>query len=162
MQFVAIETNVAKKALSAADRLLLEALVQDGRQSHRELAERTGMSAATVNRRVNRLEASGVLQGTSARIHAESVGWGLTVIIGLRIQKGHLRQVQEQIATDPRVFGVYDVTGEWDGIVLARCQDRPDLDELAKTTLSSDFITRSNTMVVLKTVHEDAIVRPPV
>ncbi len=155
------ETFASDSALDAADRVLLEALLDDGRLSHRELAERTGISPATVNRRIRRLEDTGVIQGTSVRLDAEEVGWGLTVIVGLRIMKGHLREVQEDIARDHRVFGVYDVTGEWDGIVLARCKDRRDLDDLAKTTLSSDHITRSNTMVVLKTVHEDAIVGLP-
>jgi len=143
------------------DRLLLRALVSDGRQSNRDLAAATGVSPATVNRRVRRLEDEGVLRGVSALVDAEAVGWGLTAIVGLRIDKGHLRTVQQRIAGDPRVFAVYDVTGEWDGMVLARCRDRRDLDDLAKTTLSSPHIQRTNTMVVLKTVLENSVVLVP-
>lgn len=143
------------------DRAVLARLLVDGRASHRELARRTGLSLGTVNRRMRRMEQTGVLRGTAPRIAAEAVGWALTVIVGLRIEKGHLRTVQEQIAQDARVFGVYDVTGEWDGVVLARCRDRADLDDLAKSTLSAPHIQRTNTMVVLKTVAEDAIVRLP-
>ena len=69
--------------------------------------------------------------------------------------------MQKTIAKDPRVFGVYDVTGEWDGIILARVRDRADLDDLAKTTLSAPHINRTNTMVVLATVAEEAVVRVP-
>ncbi len=155
------ETPVPIAAVDEIDALLLRELVKDGRLSHRDLAASTGVSAATVNRRVRRLEDEGVLRGVSALVDSEAVGWGLTVIVGLRIEKGHLRTVQEAIAQDLRVFGVYDVTGEWDGVVLARCADRRDLDDLAKTTLSSPHIQRTNTMVVLKTVHEDAVVRLP-
>jgi Lrp/AsnC family transcriptional regulator, regulator for asnA, asnC and gidA len=85
----------------------------------------------------------------------------LTAIIGLRIQKGHVRQAQRIIAKDPRIFGVYDVTGDWDGIVLARLRDRPDLDDLVKTTLSAQYVLRTNTMFVLSSVLDEAIVRVP-
>lgn len=150
-----LATNVPS-AIDDTDRTLLRALREDGRASHRELAARTGMSLATVNRRVRRLEDQGIIQGYTAVFDAHAVGWAMTVLIGLRIEKGHLRTVQQAIARDPRVFAVYDVTGEWDGVVLARVRDRADLDDLAKTTLSQERIARTNTMVVLSTVQENA------
>jgi Lrp/AsnC family transcriptional regulator for asnA, asnC and gidA len=154
-------TSVPKRALDADDRLLLRELVRDGRASHRELASRTKMSLATVNRRVRQLEADGAIRGYSALVDAERVGWTLTAVIGLRIDKGQMRVVQEAIAKDARVFGVYDITGEWDGLVLARLRNRDDLDDLVKTTLSLSHIQRTNTMMVLKTVLERAVITPP-
>ena len=94
-------------------------------------------------------------------VDPEAVGWGMTAIVGLRIDKGFIRQVQQTVAKDPRIFGVYDVTGEWDGIVLARLRDRADLDDLAKSTLSGPHIQRTNTMVVLATVFEESVVKVP-
>lgn len=154
-------TNVPKQTLDEDDRKLLKAVVADGRASHRRLAVKTGLSLATVNRRIHRLEKSGVIKGYHAQIDAEAAGWTLTAIVGVRIDKGHIREVQKTVSKDPRIFGVYDVTGEWDGLVLARLRDRADLDDLAKTTLSGPHIQRTNTMFVLATVAEDAIVRVP-
>jgi Lrp/AsnC family transcriptional regulator, regulator for asnA, asnC and gidA len=154
-------TNVPKPELDDEDRRLLKALVADGRASHRKLAAKTGLSLATVNRRLHRLERAGVIRGYAARVDPEAVGWTLTAIVGLRIDKGHIREVQKAVAKDSRIFAVYDVTGEWDGVVLARVRDRADLDDLAKTTLSGAHIQRTNTMFVLATVAEDAIVRLP-
>ena len=147
--------------LDEVDRQLISALVEDGRASHREIAERTGISLATVNRRIRTLEDRGVIRGYTALVDPDAAGWHLSVIIGLRIDKGHLRTVQQKMAKDPRVFGVYDVTGEWDGVVLARLKDRIDLDDLAKTTLSQPHVQRTNTMVVLETVLEEKRVRLP-
>lgn len=154
-------TPVAKPALDDQDRRLLQELLRDGRASHRELAERTGSALATVNRRVRALEAAGVVRGYAALVDPEAVGWTLTAVIGLRIDKGFVRSVHEEISSDPRIFGVYDVTGEWDGLVLVRLRDREDLDDLVKTTLSLPHIQRTNTMVVLKTVLEKAVVGVP-
>jgi DNA-binding Lrp family transcriptional regulator len=151
-------TPVPRPALDAQDRRLLQELRRDGRASHRELAERTGFSLATVNRRIRQMEASKVIRGYAAIIDSEAVGWTLTAVIGLRIDKGFVRSVHEKISGDPRIFGVYDVTGEWDGLVLVRLRDREDLDDLVKTTLSLPHINRTNTMVVLKTVLETSIV----
>lgn len=152
------ETPVSKPRVDDDDRKLLRALVKDARLSLRQLATKTGLSLATVNRRLRRLEKAGVIRGYRALVDAEAVGWNMTAIVGLRLEKGHIRQVQQTIAKDPRIFGVYDVTGEWDGMVLARLRDRADLDDLAKTTLSAPHIQRTNTMVVLATVLEDAVV----
>lgn len=154
-------TSVPPGALDDIDRDILRALLQDGRASHRDLAVRSGHSLATVNRRIRAMEDRGVIHGYVPVLDAHALGWAMTVLVGLRIEKGHLRPVQDAIAKDPRVFGVYDVTGEWDGVVLARVQDRADLDDLAKTTLSQEHIQRTNTMVVLSTVLEDAAPRLP-
>ncbi len=119
------------------------------------------MSLATVNRRVRHLQDQGTIQGYTALVDPEVVGWTLTAVIGLRIDKGHVRAVHQEIASDERIFGVYDVTGEWDGLVLVRLRDREDLDDLVKTTLSLAHIQRTNTMVVLKTVLEKGVVGVP-
>jgi len=154
-------TPVPPAPLDASDLLLLHELLADGRASHRELAERTGLSLATVNRRVRQMEADGAIKGYTVLADAERVGWGLTAVIGLRIDKGHIRAVHERISADGRIFGVYDITGEWDGLVLVRLRDREDLDDLVKTTLSLPHIQRTTTMVVLKTVLEKSVVALP-
>lgn len=155
------EAKASRGELDHQDRTLLQALLADGRASHRELAERTGFSLATVNRRIRSLEADKVIRGYTALVDPEAVGWTLTAVIGLRIDKGYVRSVHEKISSDPRIFGVYDVTGEWDGLVLVRLRDREDLDDLVKTTLSLPHINRTNTMVVLKTVLEKSVVNVP-
>ena len=90
----------------------------------------------------------------------EKAGWELTVVIGLRIQKGRLIESQEKIAKDSRVYGVYDVTGDFDSMVIARARDRSDLDDLSKNVMSVDGVERSVTHLVLNTVKESSAVLP--
>ncbi|MES2155075.1 MAG: Lrp/AsnC family transcriptional regulator [bacterium] len=154
-------TPVSPPSLDRVDRMLLRELAKDGRASHRDVAERTGLSLATVNRRIRQLEADKTIRGYAVLADAEQLGWTLTAVIGLRIEKGFVRAVHETIAKDPRIFGVYDVTGEWDGLVLVRLRGREDLDDLVKSTLSLPHIQRTSTMVVLKTVLESSVVNVP-
>ncbi|MEE3231985.1 MAG: Lrp/AsnC ligand binding domain-containing protein, partial [Candidatus Thermoplasmatota archaeon] len=86
--------------------------------------------------------------------------WDLNVVIGLRIQKGRLIEIQEKIAKDPRVYGVYDVTGDFDSMVVARARDRSDLDDLSKNVMSVDGVERSVTHLVLNTVKESPTTLP--
>jgi DNA-binding Lrp family transcriptional regulator len=141
--------------------MVLRELAKDGRASHRDVAQRTGLSLATVNRRIRQMEADRTIRGYSVMADPERLGWTLTAVIGLRIEKGFVRTVHDTIAKDERIFGVYDVTGEWDGLVLVRLRGREDLDDLVKTTLSLPHIQRTNTMVVLKTVLETATANVP-
>ena len=142
------------------DRRILAVLLADARTSMRSIAEEVGGALGTVSNRVKRMEEMGVIHGYEVRVDAEKVGWTMTVLCGLRIEKGRLMEVQRRIAEDSRVFGIYDVTGEFDSMVLARVRDRAHLDDLSKTVLSSEGIIRTVTHVVLNTVKQNGVQLP--
>jgi DNA-binding Lrp family transcriptional regulator len=148
--------------LDDTDRRLLAVLLEDARISQRGLAQRIGVAQGTITNRLRRLEELGVIKGYTVLLEPESIGWTMTVITGLRIEKGSMINVQQNIAADPRVFAVYDVTGDYDSMVLARVQSRKDLDDLTKTVFTFKGVQRSFTQVVLNTVKEDGRVIPPV
>ena len=140
--------------LDDTDRRIIEVLERDARTSLRGIAEEVGVSLGTVSNRVKKLEDNEVIKDYRVILDSEKVGWNLNVVIGLRIQKGRLIKIQEKIARDNRVYGVYDVTGEFDSMVIARAVDRSDLDDLSKNVLSMDGVVRSVTHLVLNTVKE--------
>ena len=147
-------------ALDSVDRAIVEALCEDARLSHRQLAQKVGVAQGTISNRLRKLESEDVIQGYAPVLNPESVGWGMTVMAGLCIEKGKIMDVQKHISSDSRVFAVYDVTGDWDSMVLARVQNRKDLDNLTKTVFTLDGISRSYTHVVLNTVKESGIMLP--
>ena len=146
--------------LDKTDRLIVEVLEKDARTSLRKIAEEVGVSLGTVSNRVKRMEESGVIRNYRVILDPDKVGWGLTVVIGLQIEKGRLIELQEKIAKDRRVTGVYDVTGDFDSMIIARARDRSDLDDLTKNVLSMDGVSRSVTHLVLNTVKEDPVSFP--
>ena len=141
--------------LNSKDSELLRCLNKNGRASQRELAETTGVALGTVNSHIKNLEKEKIIKGYYAHIDPEKIGFTLTAIINLRITKGKIMDLQATIAKHPRVFGVYDVTGEWDSLVLARFKDREEMDSFIKTTLSQKNIERTSTSLVLNTVKEE-------
>ena len=142
-------------SLSDKDSELLIQLTKNGKASQRELSKQTGLALGTVNTHIKKLENDKIIKGYFADIDPERVGFNLTAIINLRIKKGTLMDVQASIANHSRVFGVYDVTGEWDSLILARFKNREEMDNFIKTTLSQEYIERTSTSLVLNTVKEE-------
>jgi|TARA_B110000444_G_scaffold250422_1_gene276773 Lrp/AsnC family transcriptional regulator for asnA, asnC and gidA len=140
--------------LDETDHNIIQVLCEDARTSLRKISERIGVSLGAVSNRVKKLEERGIIKGYSVLLDHEKIGWELNVVIGLRIQKGRLIEIQEKIAKDNRIYGAYDVTGDFDSMILARAENRKDLDNLSKNVLSIEGVERSVTHLVLNTVKE--------
>ena len=142
-------------SLDETDRSILQELNVDARRSHREIAHRLRISPTTVSHRVARLEREGVVRGYIPVLDDELVGFELTATIGIRISKGKLREVEERLARDPRAYAIYDVTGDFDALLIGRFRDRRDLDRFVKHALQDPYVERTNTQVVLNRVKEE-------
>ena len=141
--------------LDSLDREILQELNVDARRSHREIAHRLKVSPTTVSTRIARMERDGVIRGYIPVLDDELLGWDLNATIGIRISKGRLREVEERLARDPRAYAIYDVTGDFDALLIGRFRDRRDLDRFVKNALQDPHVVRTNTQVVLNRVKED-------
>ena len=141
--------------LDELDRGILAELNVDARRSHRVIAERLKVSPTTVGLRIERMERDGVIGGYVPILDDEALGWELSATVGIRISKGKLREVEERLARDPRAYAIYDVTGDYDALLIGRFRDRRDLDRFVKHALQDPHVERTNTQVVLNRVKED-------
>lgn len=137
------------------DMKILRELLKDARLSYREIARRVELSVATVKARVEKLERLGVINGYTAILDPEKLGYEVSAIIEIIISKGRLREVEEQLAKDPRVYAVYDVTGTCDAMILARFRNRGELSNFVKSMLAMDYVERTITHLILRVVKED-------
>ena len=124
--------------LDALDRAILGALLEDGRLSQVELAERIPLSATAIARRIRALEEKGVIQGYQARINRQALGLGMTVIvhIGLTSQNEDLLESFEKaVASAPSVVSCHLMSGEDDYLVTVRARDLADYERIHKEQL---------------------------
>lgn len=96
--------------LDGLDRLLLQALGNDGRMSHAAIASRTGTSSATVRRRMNRLIASGAV-GIRCDVAAPLFGWPIAAYLRARVTPLELADVASGVARLASVRLAATVTG---------------------------------------------------
>src|SRR6202167_3255682 len=69
------------------DRAILATLQRDGRIANIDLADAVSLSPSACLRRVRALEASGIIDGYRAEVSRARAGLGLTVFIGLKVEK---------------------------------------------------------------------------
>jgi len=137
------------------DRRILHRILEDGRVSFRQLATEMHVSTTTVASRVARLEKGKIIGGYSAMVDFQRLGFEFTVVTEIRVSKGKLLEMEQEIARLTNVCAVYDVTGEIDAIVISKCRNREELSRFTKALLAMQFVERTNSHVVLTTVKED-------
>ncbi|MEM4590570.1 MAG: Lrp/AsnC family transcriptional regulator [Nitrososphaerota archaeon] len=143
------------KKIDEIDLKLLHILCQHGRASYRELAKALSVSVATVAYRISRLQRQGLIKGFTAVLDYSKFGLDITAVIELVIREGRLLEVQKELANEPNVVAVYDVTGEVDSIVVAKFRDRQELSQFIKRVLRMPYVERTSTHIVLEVVKED-------
>jgi DNA-binding Lrp family transcriptional regulator len=150
-----IPSPSGRPSIDNLDVKILRHLLTKGRSPFRHVAAELNVSTTTVTSRVTKLERSHVLKGYGALIDFEKLGYELTAITEILVSKGKLLEMEREISKLPGVCAVYDVTGEIDGIIVAKFKNREDLSRFTKGLLSMPFVDRANTHVVLTTVKED-------
>lgn len=98
--------------LDRKDRLILDALQADARQSLAALGKRIGLSQPAMSERVRKLEEAGVIEGYGARVNLQAVGLGLQAMIRVRTTHAHIADYLALFAAMPEVLAVDRVTGE--------------------------------------------------
>ncbi len=137
------------------EKKIIRVLNQNSRKSFREIAKEIGTSAPVVINKVKKLEEQGAIKGYIPVLDPEYFGYTLMAVIALRISHGKLIETQEKIAEDPHVLAIYDVTGEWDSIVIAHFKGREDLNMFIKTILAQKYVDKTVTHIVLNVVKDE-------
>lgn len=96
-------------AIDHIDREIIRALQDNGRMSLVDLSDRIGLSATPCKRRVERLEASGLIAGYSARIDHKKAGFTITAFVTVELE----RQDAESVAAFETKVALFEevVTG---------------------------------------------------
>ena len=143
--------------LEETDKKILNVIVGSSRLSLRQIAEKVGVSVATVMHHVNKMEKDKTIEKYTAKLNYEKIGYDVEVIIEVRISKGRLLDVEKKIASHPNVFAVYDVTGSFDAIVLARFPNTRLMDNYLKKLQTFEFVERTDTKLILQTVKDEGM-----
>lgn len=142
--------------LDRFDVAILQALQQDARLSNNALAERVGLSSSACSRRLDRLEAGGLIRGYHARLSDRALGHPITVIVHIALSGQSERQLSEfeaAVRLCPNVLVCFLMSGEYDYILRIAARDLEDFERIHKTWLSSfPHVVRINSSFALREV----------
>jgi len=137
------------------DNNIINSLNENGRKSLRTIAKELKVSLSTISNRIKKLEEKGIIEGYVPIINKEKAGFDLTAVINLKIAHGKLMETQKTISKDKHITAIYDITGDWDSLVIAHFKDRKDLNRFIKKVLAMEHIERTNTQVALNIVKDE-------
>ncbi len=142
----------------AADRLdarLLRLYAAEPRVGVLEASRRLNVARGTVQARLDRLEATGVVRGWGPDLDAAALGYPVTAFVTLEIRQGGGHDpVGEHLADIPEVIEAHTVTGPGDMWCRVVARSNADLQRVLDAVVSFSGIERSATMITLATQVE--------
>ena len=128
------------RALDRTDRRILALLQQDCTLPIAELAKRVGLSQTPCWKRVQRLEATGVIERRVALLSPERVGVGLTVFVAVETadhSPGWLARFAEAVSAMPEVVQAHRMAGDVDYMLLVAVADMAAYDRFYKRLIAA-------------------------
>jgi DNA-binding Lrp family transcriptional regulator len=141
--------------MDAIDRKIVALLRQDARRSYQSIGQRVSLSAPAVKRRVDRLEADGVLQGYSALVDPGRFGWSTHAFVALYCEgRMAAAEVRAAVERHPEVEAAYTVAGEASAMLHVRARDTSHLEQALERIRDHPGVSRTQTQIVLSTLFE--------
>ncbi|HMZ01489.1 MAG TPA: Lrp/AsnC family transcriptional regulator [Burkholderiaceae bacterium] len=140
------------------DLALLAALQRDGQATNAALGERAALSASQISRRIQRLEAAGVITGYAALLDAAALGLGVTAFAHVLLERHDQTRPAEferQIAALPEVLECFSISGEADYLLRIVAPDLATFSDLMmKRLLTLPGVAQVKTHIALSKVKQ--------
>ena len=142
--------------LDSFDCAILDLLQRDNTLPQREIAEAVHLSTPAVQRRIKRLQDSGVIAANVAVVAAAKVGRPLTIIVEVRVvseQRERVAPFKPRVQADPAVQQCYSITGDGDFLLLLSAASMEEYEAITERLFGGDDnIERFRTSVALGTL----------
>ncbi len=142
--------------LDSFDRAILALLQRDNLMPQRLIAEHINLSAPAVQRRIKRLQETGVISANVAVLEPGHIGRTLTAIITVQLVNDRpdlSRDFKARISAEAAVQQCFYVTGETDYILIVTATDMEDYQAICRRLFEGDDnIRRYSTSIALERV----------
>ena len=140
--------------ITPADEQLLSLLREDARASTADIARKLGLSRTTVQNRIARLQAQGVIRGYTVRVDDEHERNRIRAHILLTVRPKQAAAVARALQAMPEVRVLYSISGGHDLIAIAATATVGDMDVLTDAIGAIDGVERTNSSIILSTKFE--------
>lgn len=139
--------------ISPSDLIILRMLQENARERLETIATETGLSVATVQRRIRSLKADGAIMSENALISPKAVGYAMTFLVFVELEHERIDQIdafRRKAKAEPQVQQCYYITGEADFALIALARDMEDYEQLTHRLFFQDSnVKRFRTSVVM-------------
>jgi DNA-binding Lrp family transcriptional regulator len=135
--------------LDDLDKRLIGALRADSRLPAATLAKRLGTSRGTVQNRIDRLIADGILLGFTIRLRGEAETGQVRAITSLELRSAEAKSVIAALQRIPDIGRVYSTNGRWDLVAEINTESLAALDRVLAEIRALRAVAQSETSILL-------------
>jgi Lrp/AsnC family transcriptional regulator, leucine-responsive regulatory protein len=143
-------------SISTIDRAILNLLQRNGRATIEELAEISGLSPSSAQRRVQKLREQKVITGDAVTVDPKALGLGLTMIVELEVEHDRPElglALHRWITARPEIQNAWHITGRGGYILAVIIESIEAFDTLMEKLMTENRLVRKyTTSVALKTL----------
>jgi Lrp/AsnC family leucine-responsive transcriptional regulator len=145
---------VARTDLDDIDRRIIDLLVADARRSASEIGRLVNLSPPAAKRRIDRLEALGVIRGYTAILDHGLLGDGLEAFTELRFAPGtQVDDIDRAVSGLPELVESFTLAGDPDALMRVRVRDvdhlKAVIDRVRQGRRAGPKIIGTKTLIVL-------------
>ena len=133
------------------DQQLIGLLRDDARASLVSLAKELRVSRATVQNRINRLEANGTIVGYTVRLKPEARAHRVRALTTIAVEGNRGDAVIRALRGDPAVQTLHTTNGRWDIVAELRAENLEEFDRVLGRIRQVDGIASTETSLLLST-----------
>jgi len=126
--------------MDAIDRRILNLLQQDASLSVAEIGKRVGLSSTPCWKRMQRLEADGIVQKRVALVDQDKIGLGVTVFVSIETpdhSQEWLERFAREVVAMPEVMEFYRMAGDVDYMLRVVVPDIQGFDTFYKRLIAT-------------------------
>ena len=142
--------------LDEIDSAILHRLQDRARMSIVDLAGQVGLSPSACSRRVEQLEAAGVIEGYHATISSKALGQTITSIVHITLDRqagADLDAFENAVKECPHIVACFLMSGEYDYILRVTARDMTHFEHIHKNWLSTmPGVLRIHSSFAMRTV----------
>jgi DNA-binding Lrp family transcriptional regulator len=132
------------------DARLIDLLAAEPRIGVLEASRRLGVARGTVQARLDRLRARGVITGYGPDVDPAALGFGVTAFVTLEIrQAGGHDPVAVKLAAIAEVLEAHTITGQGDMLCRVVARDNADLQRVIDAIVDVPGVMRTSTVIAL-------------
>jgi DNA-binding Lrp family transcriptional regulator len=134
------------------DDRIVSLLADEPRIGVLECSRRLGVARGTVQARLDRLVARGVVRGFGPQLDPAALGYGVTAFATLEIRQGLGHEaVARALAVIPEVLEMHTITGSGDLLARVVARSNADLQRVIDRVTAVEGIVRTSTVIALST-----------
>jgi Lrp/AsnC family transcriptional regulator len=142
------------------DKKILSLLQQDATASVASIAEKVGLSSTPCWRRIQNLEAAGIIRGRVALLDPKKMNVGVTVFIAIRTNRHSadwLQKFQSAVDGIPEIVEFYRMSGDIDYLLRAVVPDIAAYDSVYKRLIQRVELADVTSMFAMETIRSTTV-----